>query len=73
MSLLPGEGMLSYSDVRELGRATIAKTLKAVAEWLGEFCNNGKHQTPASRLHCVFCMVDFYDAASEGKIPGEEK
>ena len=54
-----------------------AKSIKvdrqAMAKWLGEFCNNGKHQTPASRLHCVFCMVDFYDAASEGKIPGEEK
>ena len=79
MSLLTDEGMLSYSDVRELERATIAKTLKAVAEWGAETCTKdelhltGDKLQERSRMDCPLCMANLWEAVSEGKMPGEEK
>ncbi len=67
MSLLSDEGMLSYSDARELERATIAKTLKAVAEWRDGQCRHGLR-----RAHCLVCEDEMWVAIREGKMPREE-
>ncbi len=74
--LLMDEGMLSYSDVRELERATIAKTLKTVAEWGNAECWNGLHSEEniiaVRRIECPDCQDDLLEAAAKGKMPGEE-
>ncbi len=54
-------------------------TLKAVAEWLGEYC--GYHlnlkgrpvdSPPKRRRMCGFCRENLLEALREGKMPGEE-
>ncbi|KKK81704.1 hypothetical protein LCGC14_2810800, partial [marine sediment metagenome] len=50
-------------------------TLKAVAEWTHEICddwNHGKNYGISYRSMCSFCMNKLWDSASEGKMPGEE-
>ncbi len=47
-------------------------TLKAVAEWLGEYCDNPKHESQAKRIACIRCLWELQDAGTFGKMPGEE-
>ena len=49
-----------------------AKTLKAMAEWLGEYCDNPKHESQAKRIACIRCLWELRDAGTFGKMPGEE-
>ena len=88
MSLLTDEEMLgvftSYdSDFDYVGgtegdlawkvaKAQHAKTLKAVAEWLGTYCDNPKHESQAKRIACIRCLWELQDAGTFGKMPGEE-
>ncbi len=52
----------------------IAKTLKAVAEWLGEVCQNEGHPDyQTTRIYCDYCLAELIDCGERGKMPGEEK
>ncbi len=59
---------------RRVADASQAKTLKAVAEWLSEYCNEPEHARQGKyRGLCVSCVSVLFTALNEGKMPGEEK
>ena len=52
-----------------------AKSIKAVAEWLNEYCQEPSHgnDLPVHRRYCFDCMRSLWQHLREGKLPGEEK
>ena len=62
--------LLTDKDVAKVHRA---KTLKAVAEWIREWCPG--HEKAASlrrRWNCIECLVAGHIQMREGKMPGEK-
>ncbi len=65
---------LGEGAAQDIARELIAKTLKAVAEWLNGHCNVKEHPVLGMfRLNCTHCRLELFEAADEGKMPGEEK
>ncbi len=62
------------ADLRTYLDAEHAKTLKAVAERLGEVCQNEGHPDyQTTRIYCDCCLAELIDCGERGKMPGEEK
>ena len=57
---------------RRVADAATEVALRAVAEWLGEYCDNPKHESKAKRIACIRCLWELQDAGTFGKMPGEE-
>ena len=52
-----------------------AKTLKAVAEYLDDYCSEETHAACKDRLlrrQCLICLMGITRCLSKGKMPGEE-
>ncbi len=67
-----GTSMDSY---RAIADREHTKTLKAVAEWLDEGCNEEMHLFAAygkARWTCPNCLSETVLALREGKMPGVE-
>ena len=50
-------------------------TLKAVAEYLDDYCSEETHAACKDRLlrrQCLICLMGITRCLSEGKMPGEE-
>ncbi len=65
-------GSVLTVDVDAVVEASQTLTLKAVAEWLGEYCDNPKHESQAKRIACIRCLWELQDAGTFGKMPGGE-
>ncbi len=73
MQLPKGDGPDTDMDTHvATAEAQQTKALKAVAEWLGEYCDNPKHESQAKRIACIRCLWELQDAGTFGKMPGEE-
>ena len=72
------ESCPTWDEEHHLLIAQRTLTLKAVAEWLGEYCGYHLNLTerpvdsPPKRRHmCGFCRENLLEALREGKMPGE--
>ncbi len=68
-----GTPLKCWPQHRAIADASQTKTLKAVAEWLGERCQEHSHSREGGyRGICVSCVATLFAALHKGKMLGEE-